>query len=244
MKVGDTVRFAAANGSLGVIEQKSFGDSWYVRWHYGLDASLQPWTALSNVREHELLPIDRSLFERHKALRAFSKEQRDLLKEPAMSLPKFFSWLNDYWDAHQANDARDIAIPALGLVGESTEVEELMPECHLSRFTARTSEFFKKAIRDGKNIHRHPELGLELGDSLHYLCRLIHLAGYKPEEIMQMNVDKLEARRAEKAKLKTALTTRSFAEFREALAPLNSSPEHTLDAPIEVGDSPNGNGGW
>lgn len=167
-----------------------------------------------------------------------------------MNMTNFFSWINDYWDSKvlTANfEARDYAIPALGLVGESTEIEELMPECHLSRFTARTSEFFKKAIRDGKNIHRHPELGLEFGDALHYLFRCIYLAGYTPEEIAQMNHDKLEARRAEKAKL----TTRSFAEFREALAPLNSSPEHTLDGPLEVGDTDEPaphfvrtNGGW
>lgn len=100
------------------------------------------------------------------------------------TINQFSDKLNTIWDAKlRPNQAENIAIPALGLVGESGEV----------------SEHFKKHIRDGAPIVGNTELALELGDVLHYWCRLVHMAGYSPGEIMRMNEEKLAKRRAEKA---------------------------------------------
>jgi NTP pyrophosphatase (non-canonical NTP hydrolase) len=100
------------------------------------------------------------------------------------SLQDFSDKLNARWrEKLRENDVENIAIPALGLVGEAGEV----------------SEHFKKHIRDGHPIQRNFALAEELGDVLHYWCRLTALAGYSPSEIMQINEDKLEARRAAKA---------------------------------------------
>lgn len=100
------------------------------------------------------------------------------------SLELFSGKLNANWDARlRPTNSENIAIPALGLVGEAGEV----------------SEHFKKHIRDGAPIVRNEALALELGDVLHYWCRLTYLAGYTPQEIMRMNEEKLTARRALKA---------------------------------------------
>jgi NTP pyrophosphatase (non-canonical NTP hydrolase) len=74
-----------------------------------------------------------------------------------------------------------MAITALGFTGEAGEVVE----------------FFKKHLRDGKEIHRNEELALELGDAIFYWARLCMYVGFTPEEVLQMNKDKLNARYAE-----------------------------------------------
>lgn len=101
-----------------------------------------------------------------------------------MTLDEFSRNLNARWDAKlRDNPVENIAIPALGLVGEAGEV----------------SEHFKKHIRDGAPIEGNMSLAFELGDVLHYWCRLVKLTGYTPAEIMSLNEAKLEARRAAKA---------------------------------------------
>lgn len=101
-----------------------------------------------------------------------------------MDIDGFSRRLNMIWDYKlRETHLEDVAIPALGLVGEAGEV----------------SEHFKKYIRDGKPIKDNTELALELGDVLHYWCRLVHLAGFDPAEIMALNESKLAMRRAEKA---------------------------------------------
>jgi NTP pyrophosphatase (non-canonical NTP hydrolase) len=100
------------------------------------------------------------------------------------TLQQFSDRLNAIWDARlRENPAENIAIPALGLVGEAGEV----------------SEHFKKHIRDGKPIVDNIELAYELGDVLHYWCRLAKLAGYTPGEIMSLNEAKLAMRRKARA---------------------------------------------
>lgn len=101
-----------------------------------------------------------------------------------MTLEEFSESLNKIWDAKlRANPVENIAIPALGLVGEAGEV----------------SEHFKKHIRDGVPIEGNLELAYELGDVLHYWCRLVKLTGYTSAEIMYLNETKLKARRAKRA---------------------------------------------
>lgn len=105
-----------------------------------------------------------------------------------MTLQQFSDRLNAVWEAKlRENPVENIAIPALGLVGEAGEV----------------SEHFKKHIRDGKPIKGNVELAYELGDVLHYWCRLAYLCDLTPEVIMQLNEAKLAARRAAKDALFT-----------------------------------------
>jgi len=74
---------------------------------------------------------------------------------------------------------------ALGVGGESGEVLDKV----------------KKGMRGDYDIAVMPEenrraIGLELGDALWYIANEAHQLGYTLTEIMQMNVDKLEDRRA------------------------------------------------
>lgn len=98
------------------------------------------------------------------------------------SIQNFSNRLNDIWNEKLRGDIADVAIPALGLVGEAGEV----------------SEHFKKYIRDGKPIVDNIELALELGDVLHYWCRLVYMSGLTPALVMAMNEKKLAKRRAMK----------------------------------------------
>lgn len=107
-----------------------------------------------------------------------------------VTIQQFSDRLNAIWDAKlRANPVENIAIPALGLCGEAAETAtEVMMAC------GRASEHFKKNIRDGKPLH-NMELAKELGDVLHYWCRLTKLAGFTPADIMLVNEAKLAERR-------------------------------------------------
>lgn len=97
-----------------------------------------------------------------------------------MPLPIAFhnyaQWVHDRWLGRESE--KDLSICALGLAGETGEV----------------IEHFKKYIRDGRSLAGNAALALELGDVLHYWLRLCHYADIKPEEVMAMNIDKLNAR--------------------------------------------------
>lgn len=120
-----------------------------------------------------------------------------------VTIQEFSDRLNTIWDARlRANEAENIAIPALGFAGEVAEVNELLPAevgRQMSVYAGRTTEHFKKYIRDGKPIVGNMELAKEMGDALHYWCRLAYLAGFTPADIMRINEEKLAARRAAKA---------------------------------------------
>lgn len=114
---------------------------------------------------------------------------------PIDQLQLFSDRLNERWDSRlRSVPAENIAIPAMGLCGEAAEVA-----AEVMMASGRASEHFKKHIRDGKAIVGNLELGYELGDVLHYWCRLTHLAGFTPGQIMAMNEFKLAKRRAEKS---------------------------------------------
>ncbi len=103
-----------------------------------------------------------------------------MIKQP--TLAGFNDWISTNWAKNCRGDIRDIAIPALGLVGEAGEV----------------SEHFKKFIRgDGLHPKENADLALELGDVLHYWCRLCQLSGNDPHEVMRLNMEKCEKRYAE-----------------------------------------------
>ncbi len=67
---------------------------------------------------------------------------------------------------------------ALGIAGESGEVVDKI----------------KKYYRDGFSASFNTELAKELGDVLWYLTRLANRQGYNLDDIMNMNVEKLEDR--------------------------------------------------
>jgi len=92
-----------------------------------------------------------------------------------MNLSEFFQWTNDRWKGAQntRSDLEILYIISLGLAGETGETVELL----------------KKHVRDGK-IDLN-DLKLELGDVLHYWCRIASRYGLTPEEIMNANVAKL-----------------------------------------------------
>ena len=100
----------------------------------------------------------------------------------------FSARINARWNERQDNSVdpgadRHWAIPAMGMMGEAGEA----------------GEHFKKFIRDGKPIYRNRKAALELGDTLHYLCRCIRLAGYSLSEICVLNERKIARREKRKA---------------------------------------------
>lgn len=108
----------------------------------------------------------------------------------------FFELLNAKWDERLRGDARDTAIPAIGLSEEAAEVREAANE--LLAHAAAAGGPFKKFIRDGKHPAASGDLLLELGDVFHYWCRLVHLAGFTPMQVAHANQGKLAKRTAEK----------------------------------------------
>jgi NTP pyrophosphatase (non-canonical NTP hydrolase) len=75
-----------------------------------------------------------------------------------------------------------VVYPALGLAGETGEAVDII----------------KKTIRYGGNPRelgkREEAMKLELGDVMWYWCNLAIDLGFKPEELFQMNYDKLHER--------------------------------------------------
>lgn len=67
---------------------------------------------------------------------------------------------------------------AMGLTGEAGEVANKI----------------KKLLRDGKL--NQGELAYELGDCFYYLVRLCDAIGYSPENVMEININKLLKRKA------------------------------------------------
>ena len=99
-----------------------------------------------------------------------------------MNVKEYIEFNEKVWrgkeDARAGND-KDVAICALGLAGESGEVVE----------------HFKKYFRDDKEYFGKKEVALELGDVFYYWIRLVQAAGFSFEEILEMNVDKLKAKK-------------------------------------------------
>ena len=71
---------------------------------------------------------------------------------------------------------------------------ELLHAClGLSGETGEVVDIIKKHVAYGKDIDKQ-ELLLELGDTLHYLSRIVDLCGFTLDEVMQGNIDKLNKR--------------------------------------------------
>lgn len=106
------------------------------------------------------------------------------------TVEEFSARINGVWATRRMRHAagphaeRHYSIPAMGMMGEAGEA----------------GEHFKKFIRDGKPVLRNRKLALELGDTLHYLCRCIELAGYSLSEICVLNERKIARREKRKVK--------------------------------------------
>jgi|SRR5882724_8994055 len=102
-----------------------------------------------------------------------------------MRIEDFATWVEAVWTRKvdsEKDELRELAVMTLGLAGECGEVIEPI----------------KKEIRGDGPLDR-VKLQLELGDVLHYLCRIASHYGLNMESIMIANVDKIEARRGKRA---------------------------------------------
>ena len=94
-----------------------------------------------------------------------------------MSVYEYELWLRKRWgDRIHKPTMTDRFVIATGFGGENGEVLELL----------------KKEVRDGKQIKA--DLILELGDQRHYLCLIGMTHGFNLHDIMEANIEKLEAR--------------------------------------------------
>lgn len=114
----------------------------------------------------------------------------------AILIEEFADWVELGWtrkvDCEQ-DGVRELAVMALGLSGEIGEVVgEIV--VHGSHITER----IKKEIRGDGDLDRS-KLKLELGDVLHYLCRIASHYEIGMQDVMRANVDKIEARRGKRA---------------------------------------------
>ena len=100
---------------------------------------------------------------------------------PESLLESYQNWVN--------KDVRykDATYAALGLAGETGEVLEAVKKMY-----RQYEDNWDYMMKDGEYDH----LVEELGDVLWYLTRLTTLVGSSLEEIMELNQEKLNARRA------------------------------------------------
>lgn len=98
-----------------------------------------------------------------------------------MHISAFQDWVKNGWTGKQDAEKR-LVIATLGLAGE----------------TGECIEHIKKEIRDDVPLDRDA-LTLELGDVLHYLCFIASHYDINMHLVMSKNVEKIEARRGQRA---------------------------------------------
>lgn len=112
---------------------------------------------------------------------------------------EYQAWVAFNWNRMSSRDGtlpdadalRELFIMAVGIGGETGEVQELL----------------KKHVRDGREIH--DDLLLELGDVLHYLTRIAHQFGFSLEQVMVANREKIERRHAKREATRRAELARA-----------------------------------
>lgn len=97
-----------------------------------------------------------------------------------MNIQEYNEYVTGQWNrsgkGKERSDMEHLAIMSLGLPGEAGEV----------------TEHVKKFIRDGRPVG--DDFALECGDTLYYLVRLANRFGYTLQDIIDMNVQKLDER--------------------------------------------------
>lgn len=102
-----------------------------------------------------------------------------------MTLNEFQNWVEAGWTRKvdsEHDELRELAVMVMGLAGECGEVIEPI----------------KKEVRGDGPLDR-AKLELELGDVLHYLCRIASHYGLDMDRVIRSNVNKIEARRGKRA---------------------------------------------
>lgn len=92
----------------------------------------------------------------------------------------------------QYNTHNSVIYPALGLAGETGEVVDVVKKA--IRYQKKDEAFSLIQIDKKGNRDRTEDIKLELGDVMWYWCNLTIDLGFNPEEILQMNYDKLHKR--------------------------------------------------
>jgi NTP pyrophosphatase (non-canonical NTP hydrolase) len=102
-----------------------------------------------------------------------------------ITLENYADWVETGWTRPAGTPVdrlRELAVMSLGLAGETGEVIEPI----------------KKEIRGDGPLDRG-NLRLELGDVLHYLCRIAKHYDIDLGDVMVSNIEKIEARRGKRA---------------------------------------------
>lgn len=95
-----------------------------------------------------------------------------------MNAQQYQEFCKSLWKSEEKTKEMQLAIAALGLVGESGE----------------TADFIKKSLRNANFPLQLDKIKLELGDVLYYVCTIATLLGISLDEIISANVEKLTAR--------------------------------------------------
>jgi NTP pyrophosphatase (non-canonical NTP hydrolase) len=93
----------------------------------------------------------------------------------------YAKWVDKMWvsfDTEKRSDDRSLAIASLGLAGE----------------TGESLEHIKKYFRDG--VFDETAFKKEMGDGIYYWIKILNHFNIDPMEVLQMNVQKIEDRRA------------------------------------------------
>lgn len=101
-----------------------------------------------------------------------------------ITLENFALWVESGWTRKvntEQDVLRELAVMTLGLAGETGEVIEPI----------------KKEIRGDGPLDRE-KLKLELGDVLHYLCRISKHYEIDLGDVMRANIEKIETRRGKR----------------------------------------------
>src|ERR1700674_4172326 len=102
-----------------------------------------------------------------------------------LPIETFQWWVKDGWTRKVGSETdalRELFVMTVGLPGEVGEV----------------LEHIKKEVRGDGPLDRS-KLELELGDVLHYLCRIASHYDISISDVMRANVEKIEARRGKRA---------------------------------------------
>ena len=102
-------------------------------------------------------------------------------------MESYDEFVQDMWFGEDNPD--NLAIAALGLVGEAGEVAEKVKK-HLRGDAAHNP------MEHPDILIRNAEIGKELGDVAFYLTWLANYHGFTLNEVLKMNMDKLNKRRA------------------------------------------------
>lgn len=103
---------------------------------------------------------------------------------------KFKEFFDTVKETAQYREDYAVVYPALGLAGETGEAVDIVKKS--IRYKYANAKFSLKDDATGKD--RTEDMKLELGDIQWYWCNLCLDLGFDPEEIFQMNYDKLRAR--------------------------------------------------